>query len=51
MRSRIVSNDVVKAQVLKACANGASSTRISSSNQPQYDESDIIFALNRPGVN
>jgi predicted transcriptional regulator len=28
MRSRIVSNDVVKAQVLKACANGASSTRI-----------------------
>ncbi len=28
MRSRIVSNDVVKAQVLKACANGASCTRI-----------------------
>ncbi len=28
MRSRIVSNDVVKAQVLKACEKGASSTRI-----------------------
>ena len=28
MRSRIVSNDLAKAQVLKACANGASSTKI-----------------------
>lgn len=34
MRSRIVSNDVVKAQVLKACANGARSTRIVHQTSP-----------------
>jgi predicted transcriptional regulator len=28
MRSRIVSNDVVKAQILRECANGVSGTRI-----------------------
>jgi predicted transcriptional regulator len=34
MRSRTVSNDVVKAQVLKACADGASSTRIVHQTSP-----------------
>jgi len=34
MRSRIMSNDVVKAQILRACANGASGTRIVHQGSP-----------------
>lgn len=35
MRSRMVSNDAVTAQVLKACANGASGTRIVPQTSPK----------------
>ena len=34
MRSKIRSNDTVKARILKACANGASGTSISNKASP-----------------
>jgi predicted transcriptional regulator len=50
MRSRTVSNDMVKAQILKACANGASSARIVHQASPSTMKVMSYLALIDEGL-